>query len=419
MSSRIRHRPEEFGGVLFDLESKAFFPLNTSGYDLFGLLARTPDRNELTEKVRQYYTDILGTAVGSAQARRVTDDFLTGMAGLGVLDDAPRDLLPPDGKALPVVSRPTERISLRAPVVVSLAVDFQCNLLCTHCYVGSTAQPRPDNLRPAELCRILDELAELEVFDVVITGGEPLMLDGIYDVLEHAKRLGFYVCLNTNGTIVSTAAAQRLRTIGVDVVKISIDSADPEVHDRFRGGRNALRRTVEGIRRLVAAGVRVDTHTVISAESTRTSDDIDAVLSLARELGVTRAHFGRVFSTGRATDELKPSDDIVLRQIAYVAELAASGEPLVGRQPSSAMPEVESMPTYDGCGGCARGIYAYVGYNGGVYPCTNLYKPEWRLGDLRRERLDTVLTESPVFADLRDRLAVAERALASHHAGHE
>ncbi|MBX5452032.1 methyltransferase [Thermogemmatispora sp.] len=97
-------------------------------------------------------------------------------------------------------------------------------------------------------------MKELEVFDVVITGGEPLLLKGIFEVLQHAKSLGLYICLNTNGTIVTPRIAQRLRDIGVDCVKVSIDSANAAVHDRFRGQVGAFRRSLSPFHTLLDIG---------------------------------------------------------------------------------------------------------------------------------------------------------------------
>lgn len=251
---------------------------------------------------------------------------------------------------------------------------------------------------------MLTKLKELEVFDVVITGGEALLLKGIFEVLQHAKQLGLYICFNTNGTIVTSRIAQRLRSIGVDCVKVSIDSADATMHDQFRGQAGAFRRSIKGIKNLVDAGVRTDIHTVISAESTTNERDIDAMVTVAEHLGVRKIHFGRLFSTGRGEDHHKVALDGLLCLVDYVEGLKTQN-PIIGRTPSKSMPYVSSMPTYDGCGGCARGVYAYISYNGGMYPCTNLYKGEWLLGNLREQDFADIWRDSPVLADLHTRLA--------------
>ncbi|WP_238321090.1 SPASM domain-containing protein [Thermogemmatispora carboxidivorans] len=134
------------------------------------------------------------------------------------------------------------------------------------------------------------------------------------------------------------------------------------------------------------------------------------MVTLAESLGVRKVHFGRLFSTGRGEDQQKIAQAHLLRLIDYLEELKMRN-PLIGRTPSKSMPCVPSIPSYDGCGGCARGVYAYISYNGGVYPCTNLYKSEWLLGNLREQDFTGIWEHSPVLADLRTRLSTVSTSM--------
>jgi len=386
----IVHRSEAFGGVLFNLETKDYFPLNDSGYLLFRLLADGAPRARLIGALGDRCLDDSGTRPDLATLEGAGETFMARLQALDIIRRPCSEAVPSPVGA--TSSGPDRQVAprLRAPLVVSLATLFRCNLSCAHCYVGSTNEDKEDNLSLDEICTLLERLREAGVFDVVLTGGEALLAVGIEAILRHAKALGFYVCLNTNGTLITAPLANRLAATGVDVVKISLDSADAAVHDAFRGQARAFARSIRGIEALVGAGVRTDTHTVISAGATTTPRDIEALLALAQRLGVTRAHFGRVFSTGRASDTLKLANERIRALSDYVARRKADGEALIGRVPSTLQPHVPALPDYDGCGGCARGVYAYIGYNGEVFPCTNLYAAPWRLGSLRTAGLETI-----------------------------
>ena len=407
----IVHRSEAFGGVLFNLETKDYFPLNDSGYLLFRLLADGAPRARLIGALGDRCLDDSGTRPDLATLEGAGETFMARLQALDIIRRPCSEAVPSPVGA--TSSGPDRQVAprLRAPLVVSLATLFRCNLSCAHCYVGSTNEDKEDNLSLDEICTLLERLREAGVFDVVLTGGEALLAVGIEAILRHAKALGFYVCLNTNGTLITAPLANRLAATGVDVVKISLDSADAAVHDAFRGQARAFARSIRGIEALVGAGVRTDTHTVISAGASTTPRDIEALLALAQRLGVTRAHFGRVFSTGRASDTLKLANERIRALSDYVARRKADGEALIGRVPSTLQPHVPALPDYDGCGGCARGVYAYIGYNGEVFPCTNLYAAPWRLGSLRTAGLETIWHASPVLATLREHLADAEAAL--------
>lgn len=67
-----------------------------------------------------------------------------------------------------------------------------------------------------------------------------------WPVLAEIARRGFYPAIATNGlTLSNMEFAEKARRAGLRYVEISIDAADPRVHDKFRGGL-----TARGLRRL-------------------------------------------------------------------------------------------------------------------------------------------------------------------------
>jgi MoaA/NifB/PqqE/SkfB family radical SAM enzyme len=406
----VRHRSENFGGVVFHLETKDFYPVNHIGYDIVRMLSQETSLTHITDMLCDRYIAQVRQPFLPVIVEKIRDEFLKQLYTRDIIRGW-QPLAQDTSIHLPAIS--TKPLRLKAPLVVSLAALFRCNLTCVHCYVGSTNETKPDNLSFQQHCQIIRQLKELEVFDIVLTGGEALLFKDIYDLIRFAKDLDLYVCLNTNGTLITTRCAEQLRSTRVDVVKISLDSATSDVHNAFRQQQRAWERSIAGIQNLLAQGVRVDIHTVISADSTHSTHDIDEVIALAKQLGVTRVHFGRVFSTGRGYDDLKVVNAQLLDLVAYVAQQKAQGETVIGRIPSTAIPDVRDIPLYDGCGSCARGVYAYLSYNGGVYPCTNLYKDEWRLGSLLEQNLTDIWQTSSILSDLRLKLAQAEQALAA------
>jgi 7-carboxy-7-deazaguanine synthase len=83
-----------------------------------------------------------------------------------------------------------------------------CNLRCTYCdtyaYEGGTAMPLPD---------IMNRIRDLNSSLVEITGGEPLIQESVYDLLEALLAGGFTVLLETNGSI-------SLRKVPPGIIKI-------------------------------------------------------------------------------------------------------------------------------------------------------------------------------------------------------
>ena len=92
---------------------------------------------------------------------------------------------------------------LRAPLSVQIEVTTSCDNACVHCYNHwRHDRPAPHrHLTPAEAEGIVDRVAAAGVFDIVITGGEPLLArDTVRALLDRARRHGLGVSLNSNLT---------------------------------------------------------------------------------------------------------------------------------------------------------------------------------------------------------------------------
>ena len=76
----------------------------------------------------------------------------------------------------------------------------------------------------------------------VLSGGEPLFRPDLFDIAAYGVETGFRMALATNGTLVTERVAAKIADTGISRVAISLDGANPDTHDRFRGqpGAHAL-----------------------------------------------------------------------------------------------------------------------------------------------------------------------------------
>lgn len=145
-----------------------------------------------------------------------------------------------------------------------------CNLSCPFCHEGS----KPGDARIAaptlaQLAPVLDEAAALGVERFAFTGGEPLILKGILEILLHALGLRPALVL-TNGTAPFIRRAHQLALLREAPhplsFRVSIDYPDEGRHDAARGLKN-FRKALEGLRQLHAAGFAVGiTRQVVAGE---------------------------------------------------------------------------------------------------------------------------------------------------------
>lgn len=282
-----------------------------------------------------------------------------------------------------------DRVAARAqraniPLSVLLEITGRCNLDCQHCYLD--IRHPPEEMSTAEILRVLDELSAAGTLFLTISGGEVFLRHDLYEILEHARRLGLVVRLNTSGTRIGRAEAERLASLGLATVELSVYSHHADVHDDVTRRRRSFRRTVRAALLLRRYGMNV----ILKAPLIQSSaEDYRGILDLARRLGA-QGKLDPGIITRRDGDPtpaaLRPSAEalaVVLRD----PEVFGADRPL----PPPAKPE--DAP-------CAIGRrVARIGPEGGVYPCSTYPEP---VGNVReRSFADIWWGDSPLLARLR------------------
>jgi MoaA/NifB/PqqE/SkfB family radical SAM enzyme len=117
---------------------------------------------------------------------------------------------------------------LLAPIAIALSPTMQCNLSCVGCY--SRDYPYDDELSLDNIDEILSSAEKMGVFLFVITGGEPLMKDGILDIFKKHKNLLFLMI--TNGTLMNENVAREIANSGNIILVVSIEGTRKQTDDR-------------------------------------------------------------------------------------------------------------------------------------------------------------------------------------------
>lgn len=175
----------------------------------------------------------------------------------------------------------------KAPAIVHLELLVGCNLRCKSCdqwqIYSKDPGYRETELSTEEWIMLADELGALGVEAVGITGGEPLLHKGVFDVIRALKRNGITTHINTNGTLNSDDIVRQLVESGVDSVTVSIDTYGEE-HDKMRGAERTFDKAVEMVKKLKAAGPkRVGMGVLLMGQD---SSHLEKLVGLAEELGV-------------------------------------------------------------------------------------------------------------------------------------
>lgn len=190
---------------------------------------------------------------------------------------------------------PVTRTRKPAGPVVIWNLVRRCNLTCKHCYSISGDVDFPGELSTAEVLRVMDDLKAFRVPVLILSGGEPLMREDIFELTERAKAMGFYVGLSSNGTLVDDKVAGRIREANYDYVGISLDGIG-ETHDRFRRKAGAYRAALTGLRLLRDRGVKVGVRFTMTSDNVA---ELPALLDLVEVEGFQKFYLSHLVYAGR------------------------------------------------------------------------------------------------------------------------
>ena len=135
------------------------------------------------------------------------------------------------------------------PAFYMVSITEACNLACTGCWVSQNGRRR---LTPQQLHGIIEEGKKEGAYFYGLLGGEPLMYEGLFDVLE--KHPDCYFQLFTNGTLINDQIAQRMQKMGNVTPVISIEGLEEE-SDHRRQRKDVYSRTLQGVRACRKAGL--------------------------------------------------------------------------------------------------------------------------------------------------------------------
>jgi len=286
------------------------------------------------------------------------------------------------------------------PTLVSWNVTLKCNLRCSHCYIDAQIREATGELTTAEGKMLIDQIAEVSKPILILSGGEPLLREDIFELARYGSEKGLKVTMGTNGTLVDDESARRLRDAGVRKVAISLDSISPEKHDIFRGLRGAWKATIKGIDACQRNGLDFQVNTTVTKQN---FEEVDEIISFAQRLGASNFHLFFLVPTGRGEklEDLTPVqyEEMLRKVIKEGARRDFDVRPTCAPQ-FMRIAKQEMMNLEKWGRGCIAGIrYCRIYPTGDVTPCP--YLPV-KVGNIRESSFKEIWFNSDVLNELRD-----------------
>lgn len=204
-----------------------------------------------------------------------------------------------------------------------LYITDYCNLRCRHCWVTPVWVGRipPPKLPLQALKGAIGEAVDEGLSHVKLTGGEPLLHPEFSDMVRFIHELGLSVGVETNGTLVTEGIADLLCDVKANI-SVSIDGADSETHDLFRGVKGSFEKTVRAVEMLRDRG---SPPLVIFSVYRKNMEELEKVVELCKEIGVRALKVNPITPMGRGK---RMGEEGLLLDIVDLLELKEKGRRL-------------------------------------------------------------------------------------------
>ena len=132
-----------------------------------------------------------------------------------------------------------------SPLACGFYITSRCNFQCEFCNIWKI---KPSFQIPrAEAQTLINQLGRMKLIYFSFSGGEPLLVSYVFDLLAYAKKSGIiYTHIVSNGYLMDKSKAKELADANVSEISFSIDGEE-KVHDKKRSMSGAFKKVIEAL----------------------------------------------------------------------------------------------------------------------------------------------------------------------------
>ena len=258
------------------------------------------------------------------------------------------------------------------PRIIAFEVTRRCRYDCRHCRAEAGPEAETEQLTIKQCKKILSAVAKYAKCMIILTGGEPMERDDIYEIIEYGCKRRLRMVMASCGYLIDEQSIEKLKQAGISALSFSLDGASAETHDAFRRAPASFDAVVNAARLAKQAGIRFQINTTISQINI---DEIAGVADLAKRLGADCFNPFILVPTGRgehiADELLDPLDYETLLNELLRMKLESDIEIRVTCAPQFArLCRQEKLNRVAGATGCIGGReFGFISYRGDVQTC--------------------------------------------------
>jgi radical SAM protein with 4Fe4S-binding SPASM domain len=180
--------------------------------------------------------------------------------------------------------------------IVQWELTRLCDQHCRGCPSGANERLDPNELSTYEAYKTIDQIAALRPRELIITGGDPLEREDVYQIIDYARRRGLDPALVlTPARELTFGAIAKLQTNGLRRAVFSIDGSTAPIHESVHAVPGTFAHTLRTMRFAQLAGLGIEVNTLVLRNNVT---DLDAIVTLLRSFNIVRWNVHFLVPTG-------------------------------------------------------------------------------------------------------------------------
>lgn len=185
---------------------------------------------------------------------------------------------------------------------IQFQASYICNFKCNHCSTKGVYNKDRKLLSLENIKNVFNQADEMGISRVTLSGGEPLVMPELDQIIKAIDSNKFYIQCDTNAYLLNQEKADHLKTIGIDCIAPSLDSLNKDDHDSFRNKKGSYDKVLESINIAKKADLAIYIQTVVTKSRLHSKEfldflryfndqDVGVFVSFAKPVGSFSGHF--------------------------------------------------------------------------------------------------------------------------------
>ena len=140
-------------------------------------------------------------------------------------------------------------LKLRVPLFIQFELTSSCTQKCVFCYnvwKGLSTVSHNIPIKKEIHFEILNHIIKNEIFSVIFSGGEPLLVKWLEKLIEKASTQNIETSLITNANLLSKQRAKKIKQSGLSSIQISLHHYVENINNKLVN-KNTFNKTIMGI----------------------------------------------------------------------------------------------------------------------------------------------------------------------------